>query len=365
MGRHTTSRTLRVGPKLWAHFLKRHFSCASLEPLNAQLLWPPVPFETFEFGFFPEPLAKRLTPKIFERAHDLGRNPDGFYTSEFHNPEIKFNLFERVVQRVPGSKYWLLREVAPFLRETPPSIDITADIARGLLDDLGLMVLERRCVAAWEHLSPESVARAENSTTNALFFHTRLPEYLALALSLTHLAVWNEPPEQQPNLSSRMLQLCPIAAIHFGISLEENELDLNGIDYVLLQMGIERASNNLGRHGSRSMSVREGLEPPALQRHIVLVPATEATQTAIHCLSKAANLQHKIFDPWRDSWPDIAEALSAVRLNTNVIEPSEAVSILSDAASKVPALFDARAHAAFQRYQVSGAKRAAGISRTK
>ena len=105
MGRHATGDDRRLGPKLWARFLKRHFACPRLATLNAQLLLPITPFEVFEFGVNPEPMPERRAPKIFDRAYHLGRDPDGLYTPEIYDPDTRFNLYEHVTRRVRDGFY--------------------------------------------------------------------------------------------------------------------------------------------------------------------------------------------------------------------------------------------------------------------
>ena len=69
MGRRLLGAGERVGPRIWAQYLKARFACPGLAQLNAQLALPIVPFETFHIGHEPPPLPLRPAPKLFESAH--------------------------------------------------------------------------------------------------------------------------------------------------------------------------------------------------------------------------------------------------------------------------------------------------------
>lgn len=361
MGRPTKVPALKVGPKLWARFLKRHFSCSTVTPLNTQLLLYRTPGEVFEFGVFPEPLPRRSAPKVFERAHDLGRDPNGAYVTELYDDGSKFNLYERVTARVPESRYWLLKEIAHFFSPGVPAIEATTNVVLNLLEELGLAMLDRRAVAAWESMNPGSLVRAEKIAIDALFFRTHLPEYLSLGLNLAHLAAWHEPPEGTEALSSRLLQLCPIAAESFVLQIGKRGLDLSGVDCVILTMSIEHAVKVIGRHGARSINADEAREPPLLARRLVLAPRSESCQIAMACLSGAASLQHHAYQSWKVDWPDYSEALRAERINKDSIPAAEAVRILEEATETVPTLLQKRTEKIMDGYHAPTAASAPNV----
>ncbi|APR13370.1 hypothetical protein [Xanthomonas citri] len=74
-----------------------------VEWLNRTLL---LPCEGFTGAIY-----EKLTPRVFEEIHYAGKNPDGTYWKEIKDKTKKFNLLERVCERVPASRAWLLRDL--------------------------------------------------------------------------------------------------------------------------------------------------------------------------------------------------------------------------------------------------------------
>lgn len=294
MGRQSLKGAQRIGPMLWARFIKRHFGCASLAPLNAQLLLPVTPFEIFEFEVEPAPLPLRLAPKIFERAYDLGRDPDGAYTPEIHGPDsksegaLRFNLYERVTQRVPESKHWLLKELKPYLEGKPPLIDTTVRLLSELLSELGLALLDQRTVSSLERVHEGGLRGAEKATIGALS-RCLLPEYLALTYALSHLCVWQGKSGITDELSDTLLKLCQYASIEFLFSLERHGLDLDPELQSIFLGGLLEGEWTIRESGVRSTS--KGGRPYSFPCRLVLVPDTAATRQAIHILTEAFNDQ--------------------------------------------------------------------------
>lgn len=64
MGRRLLGAGERIGPRIWARYLKARFDCHALAQLNAQLALPIVPFETFVFGHEPAPPALTSSPQV-------------------------------------------------------------------------------------------------------------------------------------------------------------------------------------------------------------------------------------------------------------------------------------------------------------
>lgn len=336
MGRHSKDDAQRLGPRLWARFLKRHFACSRMAPLNAQLLLPVTPFEVFEFGENPAPLPEKLAPKLFDRAYDLGRSPDGLYTPEIYDPDSKFNLYERVTQRVPESKYWLLKELDHFLRPDPPSIDASLQVLRGLLTDLKLVFPERFAVASWNRINEVSLANAERATFDALG-KSPLPECLALTYSLGHLSVWRGAPPTMNSLPDRLLRLGFDASRSFAFSLDSHEFDHGHEIGIALANSLSVSRRVIERYGARCMSFDNVGKPPDLARNLVLVPDTVANRKAILCLSEATELHAFEQDPWIRPGPEPLLEFMEKRPNprTTGLMPSDAAMQLEEAALQV------------------------------
>lgn len=365
MGRHSKDDVLRVGPMLWACFLQRHFRCSSLAPLNAQLLWPVTPFEAFEFGENPPPLPLRLAPKIFEQAQNLGRNPDGAYTHEIAGPDLKsgkalkFNLYERVTQRVPESKYWLLKELEPFLRADPPPIDTTVTLLRRLLEDLKLALVEARVVAAWKYLDEASLRSAEIELGSVLY-DGELPEYVALTFALCHLCVWHAPPRADDWLSNGLLALCPKTVVRFLCLLEFYGLNIDQERRRALMAALIDSVDAIGARGARSLSAAVDGDLPHLADHLVLVPDTETTRRAILCLREAVHLQIYFQYPWPDFGRRPADEIETKPEKTSGLQPIKAARQLAEAAALVPEQLQARAKDILAGYESADIRRRHG-----
>lgn len=349
MGRHAKDDAQQIGPRLWARFLKWHFGCSSLTPLNAQLLFPVTPFEEFEFGENPVPLPARIAPKVFERAYNAARRPDGSYTSELHNAKLKFNLYERVTQRVPASKYWLFKELDHFFSSRPPAIDVTVRALRQVAADVGLWFPEGNAAEAWANVDKNSVLTAERRTLSALG-GCPLPECVTLAFLLCHLSIWNEPPQLTGSLPSRLVALCWHATCTFVRSLDADEFDVQHDLREELIAGFTDAMHKILADGMRSASVRKSAAPPDLVRYLVLVPDTPSTREATQCLAEAAELHGDPLYRWRYSRARAAEFYGK-RVHTTTLAPSEAAAILAEASTKVSARLAERAAKLLVRYQ--------------
>ncbi|WP_458789016.1 hypothetical protein [Dyella jiangningensis] len=356
MGRHSKDDVQRIGPRLWARYLKRHFKCSSLAPLNAQLLLPITPFEVFAFAENPPPLPLRLAPKILERAHDLGRSPDGAYTPEIHGSDAKsgeparFNLYDRITQRVPDSKYWLLKEIEPFLYGGPPSIDMTVRLLHDLLADLDLVLVEDAAIASWECLDLEGVRAAEMDTVIALS-DGELPEYVALVYALCHACVWQLPPRIEDRLSNSLLFLCPQVATNFVTFLQSENFDFGDDLASDLLVSLFEGAIAIGERGVRSVRHDQQLLLPDLTGRLVLAPNTEATRRSISCLTEQVDLRRSLRHSWPKYRASIAAGQEIHRASKAGPGPAEAAQQLANAVSSLPALLKARARRVLGEYR--------------
>ncbi|MGH8113096.1 MAG: hypothetical protein ACREPL_14440 [Rhodanobacteraceae bacterium] len=333
---------------LWARFLKWYFGCDDLALLNAQLLLPITQNEVFQLGENPVPLPPRIAPKAFERAYWSGRSPDGSYTCGIYNGSPKFNLYERVVARVPESKYWLLKELDHYFIGCAPSIDVSARVARTITQELGLLLIERDFIEAWASVDATGVAAAETSMCNALVENV-LPEYVALMLALLHLSVWHEPPRTPADLPSKLFALSVRIAHRFTAIVESIGLDDGKVCAQGITDHLKRATVAILSEGTRSESTGK-LLPPNVAKHFVLVPDTAATRAAAIRLFDATE-PHGCASEWVRGMMLQLSVPKPQRRSTHEPDARRAAARLRAAATEVPNLLADRAARRLHRYR--------------
>lgn len=280
MGRKLRAAGERVGPRIWARYLKARFSVKALAPLNAQLALPIVPFETFIFGHEPAPLPLRLAPRFFESAYELGRSPNGMYWPELHSPDgvDKFNLFERVSSRVPGSSKWLLEDLSPYLGEPCPQIEASRILVDHTLGEMGAFALSVPAVAALLLLDEESLTDGAVATMSGLL--TPIPECLSLAYGLYHLAVWHSLHLGCTSIIRDLDETCALAGCTFRNGLVSLGLDDGKELGEELIECLRKGAANISRNGARSMGNPGTSQPLELAIRLVLVADTPRTKLA-------------------------------------------------------------------------------------
>ncbi|WP_445143369.1 hypothetical protein [Dyella sp. Tek66A03] len=338
--------------------MKRHFGCSRMAPLNAQLLFPLTPFEAFEFGENPPPLPLRIAPRVFEQAHNLGRNPDGAFTIEIHGPAAgassngvpRFNLYQRVTQRVPESKYWLLKEFEPYLRVEPPPIGVSIGILQQLLKELGLVLVDVRAIAAWEYICQAWPQLADFYLVDELM-EGSIPEYLILIFTLCHLAVWHLTPRADDLLARKLVKLCADGVANFVNSLEGYGLSIDVERDQILLSGLLDAKDAIAKHGARSLSAIKEDDLPRLSTYLILVPDTEANHRAIQCLNAAVHLQGGGEFVWPEDLRDRAAQREIEFENRIGMKPRDAAEQLTSAAFLVPQLLRSYADKTLAGYE--------------
>lgn len=280
MGRKLRAAGERVGPRIWARYLKARFGCQGLAPLNAQLALPIVPFETFLFGHEPPPLPLRLAPRFFEKAYDLGRSPDGTYWPEIHSPDglDKFNLFERVSARAPDSSKWLLSDLSPYLGDACPQIETNRKLVDDTLSGIGAFALSVPAVAALHLLDREGLGAAAVATLSCLL--TPLPQCLALTYGLYHIAVWQSLYLGHTDVVGDLWDATGDAACTFRNGLIELGLeDAETLGNELIGC-LNRSSAHIAKDGARSTCNPELGQPLQIGIRLVLVSDTPRTRLA-------------------------------------------------------------------------------------
>ncbi len=286
-----------VGPMLWVRFLLHRFAC-DLRALDAQLPQPVRDGESkFILGVSPPPDFS--IPEMFRRTFELGKNPDGAYFVEPGRSKVKFNLFQRVVARVPESKHWLLADAAPYFSDET-SVDQSAQNVSALLTERSMALLSAECVHAWREHDAKGIAAAERLSLHALATEAT-PEALTLLLSLLHLAVWHFLPARQgdianPDLIDALADSCTQCASFIG-HLDWVQSSEQGPDLAhRLDIAVQGAVRWLRASGHRSRSPRQSLH--RLPTNIVLVRDTAENQQRMRALSLRSSLYW--FEPMLD-----------------------------------------------------------------
>lgn len=293
MGRLSKDEGHRLGPKLWPRFLLWHFNCHDLGVLNAQLPLPIEAGEKFVFGEIPKPILRRTAPKLLEQAYYLGRNPDGRYTPEFHDETVRFNLYERVVQRVPESRHWLLKDLAPFLAGDCPHIDSSADASARLLAELGVVFVREQSLQSWAEVDPAGLERAEMASFDALTVSTQ-PECLALLFVLSHQATWQQPETQ---VSEHLAKACWDGAQTFAHSFEIRGFEDGWSLGLRLMSRLESAKESIRKRGHRSLPTRPEWELLRVPSRLVVLPNTPTYNAAMDCLHAGSDWSWELLSP--------------------------------------------------------------------
>jgi hypothetical protein len=278
------------GPRIWTRYLLRRFQC-ELDALNCQLTKKIKPGEVFQFGIEPEPLPRRTVEKLFDRPHNLGSNPDGRYVKEPYSEE-KFNLFERVVERIPASKYWLLQDWTHYFETACPHIDISIEIFTRLTEEMDICLVDSSAFQAWTEADPKGFEQAEAITTSSLV-HCHVPEIISLLLSMLHVAAWK-------NIGGRYYDKV-IWSLHSMLYLAVRTFSKSpAFDYsddsweIATQIPylVQTAPQNIARSGARS-EPKKRWDVPDFPDKIIFVRRSDANAKAMRTL-------HAGGDQWCD-----------------------------------------------------------------
>lgn len=302
-----------IGPMLWSRFLLHRFEC-DLRALDCQLALPIIDDEG-DFVFGVRPCPDNSVSEMFGRTHTLGKNPDGAYFKEPNGSGNKFNLFQRVVARVPESRHWLLDEALPYF-SGQPSIDESAKRASHFLLHGSMALLSPGCVHAWEEQDLEGVVATERLSLEGLSAQAT-PEALTLLLSLLHLAIWHFVPikrHAEPtnlDLPDVLADACVRCATAIG-QLDWVRQSENGRDLAdNLETAVRGAIHWLRYHGHRSPSMMQSLR--SFPTRIVLVPDTHENQRRMSAMSRCSSVDWCELVPREhltpQDWAEIKQAL--------------------------------------------------------
>ena len=181
-----SASALRTGGAMaWTRFLLKSQDC-DVRWLNQTLLLPTT-----------EPsgsLSERLAPRVFEDIHEKGKNPDGAYWTEYGNSSGKFNLFERVCERVPKSRAWLLRDFIRYVQADPSPLLDSRTRLMGYTYQRKLLFVPRRVVWAIKYLDPVCYGDLEQRCTKSLI-KAATPETLNFVIAFLHEMTWLRRPD--------------------------------------------------------------------------------------------------------------------------------------------------------------------------
>lgn len=182
MSRVSASDFDRQRSRLWARYLTKSKDC-DVRFLDRTLLMP----TTEPNGVLPE----RLAPHVFKEIHASGKNPDGNYWQEYNDSGVKLNVYERVCERVPASREWLLKEFLPYLRDDPPPIAESRAHLSDFLASRNLVFLPGRVASAFEHLFPLRYRYLQKRALRHLV-EAATPGTVLLWLSFLHQVTWTQ-----------------------------------------------------------------------------------------------------------------------------------------------------------------------------
>lgn len=335
MGRQHSSEHDLLCPRLWSRFLKRHFKCADLDDLNAQLPLRIEDGEKFCFGIEPIPLPERVRPRLFERAYELGRNPDGNYVLELDDENSRFNLFTRVSQRVPCSEPWLLKDLRPYMLDEVPAIDWSFFILPRLLAALDVMLVHAGPLDGWEKVDPDGVSQAEQVSFEGLV-EAAVPQCLALLFSVAHIATWYQPP-RHPEAPSNFIRAAYDAVDQFSASLYRRGFDDATLIGEPLCRLLRSAVADIHLWGARTMP-SEGKLGPMLGRRLILLPNSDSLRVPLQQLHSHGTYGFEMF---------FASARDDRRFNFTHDELESAARELLEASSRVRDRLISQAEALF------------------
>lgn len=351
-----------IGPMVWTGYLLRRFQC-DLDALNTQL---PIPIETdeeFEFGINPRPLPRVDIPQLFQRFLYLGSNPDGNYTREARysdcdleyddyneklvlnhdsksdenphpNKKLQFNLYKRVIARVPESKYWLFKELKPYLSNDGPPIETSVKTFIDVMNDLELELVECRSLEKWNVDDRESLLKSQAISLLGLS-RCELPETLALLFSIHHLAVWqNVGFEEKAAVIKQLGYATNNALTAFVKSTIFNEIP-NG-EELAKQMYYRycMSTQNIEQYGMRSIATRPLWLIPKIPNQVIIVKQSIECNAAMRVLQLAGERWYEGFCP---------EKFSPYFVFPNSEDVTHAITVLAQSAIDVSNRLELRA----------------------
>ncbi|GAB6196021.1 hypothetical protein [Lysobacter xanthus] len=174
--------------RLWG-LAALHFAGIDISMANRQLVKPPDG-NPFKAGVSPPPLTDpNDIAETFEGPIVRGANPAGDYCSAIAD---RYRLAERVEEHLPGSRQWLLEDIAFYFDDGAPDINASADSLEKVLGRLGLRRLSWNTATFGEKVFRDSYWQLAK---RQLDYFATLPsiDYLQLLVCFAHEQVWLHP----------------------------------------------------------------------------------------------------------------------------------------------------------------------------
>lgn len=174
----------RVGAKLWTRYLMRALDC-DLRFLDQTLLLP----TNDRSGVTP----KRHALHVFEGIYRHGKNPNGTYWEELDGSGRRFNLSERVCERVPRSAEWLLRDFLLYVGSEPPPILDSRGKLLAYINERRLAFVPPNILFSLQLKTPPLYEELERECTEALI-RAATPSSLLFLFAFLHELTWRGAP---------------------------------------------------------------------------------------------------------------------------------------------------------------------------
>ncbi|MFA4577604.1 hypothetical protein P2A78_21590 [Xanthomonas perforans] len=109
--------------------------------------------------------------------------------AKFITRSKKFNLLERVCERVPASRAWLLRDFSRYMQLDPPSLMDSREQLLAYTNTRGLLLVPGSVMATVNYLDPALYADLEHRCTSALI-KAATPSTLLFVIAFLHEVTW-------------------------------------------------------------------------------------------------------------------------------------------------------------------------------
>lgn len=250
-----------------------------LADLNAQLALRPDPEHPFKAGVWPRPYYPREAADRFFDGALAGRSPDCWEWVNREAPGTCFNLFLRVALHLPGSEDWLFRGLTPYVRSSPPAIDVALELLDECLKRLGLRVLSERALSTVLSLEPDRGRQIAQQGIDRLIGAGE-PIHLVTLFALWHVAHWQRP----FSAHAEELHLAARLALNRFVNRPEFELnELTNIGRKCVFESLNAVRRNIKENGFR---VPYPTKPwPEIGLLPILVKDFENRDEAIDCAS--------------------------------------------------------------------------------
>lgn len=235
---------------------------------------------TDRVGVLPEPLA----PRVFREIYATGKSPDGNYWTEYDGSGTRFNLLERVCERVPASRQWLFKEAAPYLGEGPPPIAYSRAYLSQFLTRHDLMFLPGPAASALSHLRPRLFRALQIRALHDLAW-AATPSTVIFLIAFLHEVTWRT--KGRSHSTDVAASIAEDAIFRFCGSLVSRGFDDADEIAIVLRESLCGAIASIKYWGDRSPPSQFFPELEHLPTVPLLIRITPETRDACDCLHAA------------------------------------------------------------------------------